>query len=46
MKNKRQNDLEKLDGNKKPKVLGVLIFLFTAVVSYLLFTLVQGLIFG
>lgn len=46
MKNKRHNDLEKLDGNKKPKVLGVLIFLFTAVVSFLLFSLVQGWLFG
>ena len=46
MKNKRLNDLEKLDGNKQPKVLGVLIFLFTAVVSFLLFSLVQGWLFG
>jgi hypothetical protein len=46
MKNKRLNDLEKLDGNKKPKVLGVLIFLFTAVVSFLLFSLAQGWLFG
>ena len=46
MKNKRQNDLDRLDGNKKPKFLGILVFLFTAVLTCALYWLIQSWIFG
>lgn len=46
MRNKKQNDLEKLDGNKQPKFMGILVFLFTAAITCVLFWLLQSWIFG
>ena len=46
MKTKKQNDLDKLDGNKKPKAIGILVFLFTACLTCALYWLIQSWIFG